>query len=364
MSHLLLAGTNEISFTPTGLKFPIMKITMGKNTGSVGTAVSISNEQTIYKCPYATEPECLVDLTSQSALDKISAAAKGVSIKVGTYDLLTLSSCVDGKGGTSKVSIWVDGNFTVGGTKYYTDSTSTNLSGLVTTGTTSSFTEISNWGCSTKSIILASPLVVAAATSAASPSPSPSASYTPSVSLTQTLTVLVDNTFLANSIPQTSSDMGGCKSASGSSSRGICVNLPALLPYVGTDSTSTKRFKIAHSSTAAADIVDNTANALIIVPLAGSTPLTVFAGPYYSETSASVNSNTTAPSNTTTGGPNYNTATDVSTFKVNSTGTIAFSQGSTGDTYAGIFSTFSLADHISTLLTRAGGTWYYHAISF
>ena len=340
VSSLSYAQTGEISFTPTGFKFPIMKITLSKNAGSSGTATSATNEQTLYKCSGATEADCLMDLTSQTDLDKITAASKGVSITSGTYDLLSLYSCGEGKGGDSQVSVWVKGSFTVAGTTYYTDATASG--GNTSSGSTSAFTEITNWGCATKSVILATPVTIGTAEVA--------------------LTLLVDNTFFANSVPSTSSGMGGCKAAGGG--RGICVNIPALLPYVGADAVTTKRFKLAHNITSTSGITDAKANTVVIVPMAGTTPLTVFAGPYYSETSAATNGNSSAPTDGTNGGPSYNTATDIATFKANSDGTIAFSQGSSGDSYAGVFTAFQLTDHSGSLQTRNGNTWYYKAISF
>ena len=151
--------------------------------------------------------------------------------------------------------------------------------------------------------------------------------------------------------------MGGCK-ATGSSSRGICVNIPAVLPYVGTDTTTTQRYLLSHSSVSSAAIDDTKANAIVIVPMAGTVPLTVFAGPYYSNTSAEHNGNTSGTTAPLDGGPSYNTSTDVSTFKVNSDGTLTFEQGGSADTYAASFSTFSLSSHNSTCTTRdATATW-------
>ena len=275
--------------------------------------------------------------------------------------MLNLYSCADGRGGSSQVSVWLKGSFLEdsSSTTYYTDETS--ASGLSSSATSATFTEISNWGCSTKAIILASPIIVGSTNTSTSTSTGSSPTPTPTASLTQTLTVLVDPTYLANSSSNNSAGMGGCKVAPGGG-RGVCVTIPAVLPYVGTDTTTTKRFLIAHSATSTID--DTKANAIVIVPMAGTVPLTAFAAPYFSSTSAAGNSNT-SNTNLVDGGPSYNTSTDVSSFRVNTDGSIQFYQGGSSDTNAGSFGTFSLSDHSSTLTTRDGNTtWYYRAISF
>ncbi len=288
-SSISIASTGDKSFTPTGFRFPVMKISIAKNTGSVGTAVSMTDEQVIYRCASTAESDCLVDLTNQTELDAISTAATGVSVDVGTYDLLNLYSCSDGKTGLDTVSVWLKGSFLEdsSSTTYYTNATSDN--GLSSTSTTAAFTEITNWGCATKAIILASPIVVGTTATTTSTATGASPTPTPTASLTQTLTVLVDPTYLANSSSNNSPGMGGCKAPSGGG-RGVCVNIPAVLPYVGTEETTTKRFLVAHSATSSID--DTKANAIVIVPMAGTVPLTAFAGPYFSSTSAAGNSNT------------------------------------------------------------------------
>lgn len=340
------AATGEASFTPTGLKFPIVRITLSKSNGSTGTAISSKDEQDLYKCPGLTSADCLVDLTSQADLDKISAAASSVGIRYGSYNQLALYSCPDGVVGGTHVSVWVKGEFTTtgDGTTYSTSATSAN--GLATTGSPD-FAEISNWGCAIKVVVLPKQVEVTA-----------DKKHTPI-----DLTLLVDNTFLGNSTPNTSSGMGGCK-VGPDGGRGICVNIPALLPYLGGGTTTTKRFKMSHNSVAAANIDDTKANAIVIVPQDGTTALTVFAGPYYTETSAQPSSNIYPPVDTVFGGPCYNTATAVETLTVKHDGSISFTQGGSGDGYSGVFSGFELADHTGTLTTQNGATWFYHAAPF
>ena len=60
-----------------------------------------SSQAELYTCPHATEAECLVDVTDQSALDAIAAVAGSKAVNEGTYDTVSLELCTAGKpGGT------------------------------------------------------------------------------------------------------------------------------------------------------------------------------------------------------------------------------------------------------------------------
>lgn len=336
---MAFALTGEISFTPTGLKLPVMKISIAKSDGT--------DEQNLYTCPGANEASCLVDLSDQTALTAIGTAAGAATIRVGTYNTLNLNTCVDGTSGMTPTDAYVKGSFTTGGggaATYYTDSDVTNLSGIKTTGS-AEFTKVGNWACATKSVKLASPIVVAKGDAIS-------------------LTVLVDNTLAAFSTPADSSGMGGCKNASPSvPSRGVCMTYPAIIPVVGSGIPTTKKFTLAHSSVSVGAIDDTKANAMVIVALNSSnTPLAAFGRTIYTETSAAQNSNSSAPTDTVNGGPSFVTETDISTFTVNADGTIAFKQGASGDTHAAAFDAFQLVDHTGTETTRGGASWFYHAI--
>ena len=132
LASVAWANPGEVSFTPTGLRFPIMKISIGRDAGSVGTATDITDEQVLYRREAATEAECLVGLTDQAELDRVSAAAQNVEVATGTYDVLTLSSCAEGRSGLERVSIWLKGQFAAGGTTYSTSATA--AGGVVTDG--------------------------------------------------------------------------------------------------------------------------------------------------------------------------------------------------------------------------------------
>lgn len=343
-----LAVTGDASFTPTGFKIPIMKITLSKNTGSVGSAFSGSDEQTLYQCSSTTESDCLLDLASQTDLDKISAGAANAKIRVGTYDQLAVYTCADGKGGSSSTSVFIKGTFSAGASPvtYYTDSTASNSNGVSSSISSATFAEITNWGCATQVVPMPSALTI-------------------SEGSTIGMKLLVDLTYLGNSSASTSSGMGGCKVQSGGGVRGVCATFPIMTPYIGTETTSTKRFKLAWHNSSAGSAVANKANALIIVPMAGSTPLMAYSRAYMSENSVSNTSNGSGPADTTYGGVAVGNVTDVSTFKVNSDGSVAFTIGGSLDNYSGNFSAFQLSTHTgSATYKNVSGTWYYSAVSF
>jgi hypothetical protein len=331
------ANTGEASFTPTGFQIPIMKLTLSKNTGSVGSAFSASNEQVLYKCSSTTEANCLVDIASQQALNNITSQLS--TLTAGTYDQIGLYTCADGKGGSSSVSVNVKGSFTSGGTTYYTDPATANGNGVSSALSAADFTTIANFGCSTRSILLATPITVTSTS-------------------TINATLLVENSFLAYSTSNTSSGLGGCKVSSG---RGVCVNGPIIIPYVSTSAlgtVTTKRYKVSWNNASTGGVVDNKANAIVVIPVAGTTPLMGYTVSYYTDTSA------TSVTDTTFGGASVGNATDPSTFKVNADGSVAFSVGGSLDTNQVIFSAFKLADHTGTATTRGGATWYYHATPY
>ncbi len=343
------AASGDASFTPTGFKIPIMKITISKNTGSVGSAFSGSNENVLYKCSSTTEANCLIDLGSQSDLDKIAAGAANALILTGTYDQLAVYTCADGKGGSSSTSVFINGSFSAGAgpTTYYTDPNAANTNGVSSAISGSGFAEIPTWGCATQVVPMPSPLVVSA-------------------NQAIKMNLLVDISFLGNSGSSTSPGMGGCKVQTGGGARGVCASFPVMTPYVGSASTSTKRFKMAWNNSGVGSVVDNKANAIIIVPMAGTTPLMAFSRPFSSETSATMTSNGSGPSDATYGGVALGNATDVSTYKVNANGSLSFQVGGSLDNYSGAFTAFQLIDHTSTATYKnvPGTTWYYHAILF
>jgi len=341
LSSLAHAQSGEVSFTPTGIKLPIMKIVLSSNQGA-GTGYNSSGEQILYQCPSAKEADCLVDLADQSALDAISATAGSAAIAVGTYDSLALYTCADGKGGANSVAAYIKGSFTTEATTYFTDADPSNASGINTVGP-ADFAQIENWGCSTKVLNLSAPLQINKGDAV-------------------DVSVLVDNTLAGFSTPSMSSGMGGVKAPDGGNSRGVAMTYPALIPVLGSGTATTERYLIAQNSVSVESIDDTKANAMVIVAREGNLPIMAFGREIYSETSAVANSNQAAPTDTVNGGLSYVTATDVESFKVNADGSIRFAQGGSADIYAAVFGAFQLADHTGVETDQNGDIWYYHAM--
>jgi hypothetical protein len=348
-ASLALASPGEVSFTPTGLRLSVMRITLS----AADDAGNPTNQQVLYACSRPTEEECLVDVTSQSELDALTAASSAAKVDVGTYDTVTLDMCAPGKGGDTRAPGFVRGTFTVGGKSYATVSDPANVTGIVEVegGTEldggadsgAEFMAIGTWSCGQKTVRLAVPMTVTTAV------------VTP-------LTVVMDAQLIAFSTAFVSPGMGGCRGAANGQSRGVCVSYPSIFPLVGELNPSLDRFLISHHRTDAAAIDDSLANAYVVVARekARGTPVTAFVRPYYSETSAAAT--TSGVRDPIRSGPGYFGETLVSTFHVNSDGSVAFVTGGSLDPAAAMFSAFAVHDHVGVVDTRDAGSWNYHAI--
>jgi hypothetical protein len=342
---LVSANAGEVSFTPTGLKISIMNITLS----AMGPNGAMMSQQVLYTCPNDTEEECLVDITDQTALDAIAAAAGSATVAVGTYDTVSMNLCAAGKSGGTPVPGFVRGTFAVMADHktYATDADAANLIGLKevaaddTTG--GEFTAIGHWSCSSKSVVLPTPVVITKET-------------------TTDLTIVVDPKLIAFSTPNTSPGMGGCRGQDNGQARGFCVSYPSIVSLVSADAPDLQRFLIAHHRTDPVAIDDNKANAYVVVVrgAGGGVPVTAFVRPYYSETSASASSNMTV--DPVFGGPAYFGETLVSSVMVGVDGSVAFTTGGSLDGNSAIFQAFQLADHKGVVDTRELGSWQYHAI--
>lgn len=338
-----LAGPGETSFTPLGLRVSIMQISLARMTD----AGSPTAQQILYTCAHASEDECLVDVTDQSQLDAISAAAGSANVEVGAYDMITLNLCRPGSNGMMPAPGYVRGAFSVQSENksYVTDPSDASVTGLkeAEPDASAEFTSIGNWSCSSKSILLREPMTIGEGT-------------------TTPLTVVFDSMFIASSTPNVSPGMGGCRGAANGNARGICVSYPSIVPFVGEGTPELERFLVSHHRTDATSIDDAKANGYVAVVRApdGGAPLTAFVRPYFSETSA-----TPTPSiivDSIYGGPGYFGETTVSSFTTNPDGTLAFETGGSLDDHAAIFRSFTLADHRSSVDMRVGGAWFYHAM--
>ncbi len=335
--------TDTLSFTPTGLKLPVMKITIAKDdTGQ--------EEQNLYACANAAEADCLVDLANQEALDALATAAGKASIRPGTYERLSLYTCAEGKGGTTATVAYLKGSADFAGTTWRTDAAA--AGGIDDAGTgAAEEAEVGNWSCSTKNVLLSPGVTVSSGSDSV-------------------LTVLVDNTEAANFGTSVSNGKGGCKmdgsTDGGNSGKGFCMTYPALIPYIGDGKATMKRFAVTHylaASVGAAVFDETKANALVIVPVdADGKGLMAYGRTLYTETSALPTDNNGAANDTAYGGPTYVTETNFKTFAVNEDGSVAFEQGGSEDGNAGVFAAFQMATHDGIVTTKDGTkTWAYRA---
>jgi hypothetical protein len=139
----LAAQTASRSFTPTSFKLPIFKITIANDDGT--------EEQNLYTCEEATAEGCLVDLMDQAALDALAAAAADASIRAGTYERISLNTCVDGTSGTDRTIARITGSG-VGpsGVRWRTDAGDL----VAIDSAAAEETDVGNWACSTKNVLV------------------------------------------------------------------------------------------------------------------------------------------------------------------------------------------------------------------
>ena len=345
VAPVALAAPGEVSFTPTGLRLSIMRITLSVTDDNGNT----SSEQVLYTCPQAAESDCLVDVTNQSELDAIAAQAASARVQVGSYNSLALDLCAADKNGQTPAPGFVRGIFTVPseGKTYATDPDPSNVTGLreVTAGDDSAadYAAIGNWSCSSKRVLLQTPVVVTKMVAAP-------------------VTVMVDKTFIAFSTPNVSPGMGGCRGDADGHGRGVCVSYPSMVPLAGANAPEVDRFLVAHHRTDPLAIDDSKANGYVVVVRNADdgTPYTAFVRPYYSETSAQTTSNN-AIVDPLFGGPAYFGDTLINTVHLNADGSLAFTTGGSMDGSSAIFPSFQFVDHRSVVNTRGDGTWQYHA---
>ncbi len=344
-ASLASALTGEVSFTPTGLELSVMRIVLSQ-TDANGTPLA---QAVLYTCPHATEEECLVDVTDQSALDALAAAAGDAEVNIGTYDTVSLEMCAPGKPGGTPAPGYVRGSFTVESESktYATTADADSPLGLkevaADDATGGEFTAIGNWACSTKSVHLSSAVEVTETTPV-------------------DLTVVVDASLIAFSTPNVSGGMGGCRGLANGQARGICVSYPSVVPLIGESEPALDRFIVAHHRTDAAAIDDSKANAYVVVLSdSAGTALTAFVRPYYSETSAQASSQMSY--DMLYGGPAYFGETVVSSVVATADGGISFATGGSLDGNSAIFENFTPNNHTGVLSTRDSGTWQYHALA-
>ena len=321
VNTLALAGTGEKSFTPTGYRYPIMKIAIAEENSQ--------NMQNLYTCPGSTPAECMVDLSDQSALDAIQAQAQNVEIRIGTYTELVLNNCPAGTTGSNLTAIQVKGSVSAGGISYRT---STNETSGLSVGGAEEFTEIP-WGCAGAALKLITPVVVAENSA-------------------QALTLNVDLTNVLWTVPN-SALQGGCKGIL--QGRGVCSAAPVVVPFVGTGTSTFERYLMSHrSDSATPDVADVNAAVNLVVDPNGEVYY-VIVQPYFSETSPST-------ADALKGGPDYNTTTR--SYTKNSATSVSFQTGGSVEDNRVGFADFKRETHLGTCKNEQASAqvWNYRAI--
>lgn len=321
-SHTAHAGTTQASFTPTGYRYPVMKISVAMADGT--------NEQNLFTCTGATSAECMIDLADPVALHAIELAAADVTIRSGTYTRINLENCPAGSSGSDMTTISVSGTAT---TDTGTFATSASAAGGMSAGTTPAFTDIP-WACGGAHVTLQQPLVVTDGSS-------------------QALSLLVDLTY-ALWTDANATDMGGCKSDFDPLGQDVCGSFPLVVPFVGTGTPTFERYLISHLAAPGTPALADANGAVMFGVDASNNVFYVGDQPFYSTTSPSF-------SNAEKGGADYNAS--VRTFSTNSDASIAFQAGGDiTDNRVG-FSAFARSTHQGTCKDEAliSPTWYYKA---
>ncbi len=280
------AGPTQSSFTPTGYKYPITRISLFK--------ADSTGEQVLYQCSGTTSADCLVDVTSPVSIAAIEESAAKLLIEPGTYAYVRLQSCPAGTTGQDTMNVEVMGSVSLSTQTFNTSSTS--AGGMAADGSPE-FTSVS-LGCGGAVVQLIEPLIVTAGSE-------------------QTLTLLIDLTHVTWTDANASSGMGGCKSDNGAG-QDICTTMPFIIPYVGAGEPTFERYLVSHLAGAGTPELADANGAVNVAVDAASRVFYVGVSPYLSETSAS-------PGDGIKGGPDYNTTTRM--LSVNTDGTLSFQTG-------------------------------------
>lgn len=280
------AGPTQQSFTPTGYKYPLMKIALAHE--------DFSGEVALYECEGTTPADCLVDLADEEALAELSAQAQDIELDDGEYSRLTLTMCPPGTSGSTTTTVSILGSVLVDATEFVTSSEA--LGGM-SEGGSPEFTEVT-LGCGQISLSLLEPIVVEAGSDL-------------------NLSLLVDLTDMVWTDQGASPGMGGCK-ADGGTLQDLCTTMPNVVPYVGSGTPHLERYLISHLSGAGEPSLEDANAAVNLAVDENDEVFWVLAQPYYSPTSPSW-------SDAEKGGADYNT--QVRTLSTNDDGSIAFQTG-------------------------------------
>lgn len=118
--------TANSTFSLESYKVPVSRINLGNNTGSGVSGLSPN----IYKCPFVTDAECLIDLTEDISVDDLLKNNEATEFKLDeekTYNAVLVEFCHETE---NSFSALIKGSVILGTTTYYTNA----ISGLSATG--------------------------------------------------------------------------------------------------------------------------------------------------------------------------------------------------------------------------------------
>ncbi len=307
-------------------------------------------QQMLYTCPFATEAECLVDVTDQASLDAIAVQAGHAKVRPGTYDTMSLALCAPGKSGGTPVPGFVRGVFTVTSESktYATEADASNVTGLkeVAAGDDAGaeFAAIGNWGCSQKTVTLPEPVVVVGGHGHARHGGDGRQAHR----------VLDPERFARHGRLSRRLERAGARHL-----RLVPVDLPARLGHQprprALPGRASQHRPCADRRREGQRLRGGRAHGrrrrLRSPRSCGRTT----ARPRPSRRRAR------CPS-PVFGGPGYFGETVVPSFHVNPDGSVAFITGGSLDSSSAIFTAFQIHDHVGVVDTRELGSWHYHAL--
>lgn len=104
-----------VSFTPTKVMAPIIEIKLSKSGDD-------SHSTALYMCPSSEPEECLVEVTSENALNSLlsqGAGSESFEVQAGTYDRVVIGS---GDRAGKDYFVYVEGEVELNGVLHYTSS--------------------------------------------------------------------------------------------------------------------------------------------------------------------------------------------------------------------------------------------------
>lgn len=245
-----------ISFTPDRVWVPITRITLNGYTYEVidGKKVRAGglSSQDVYRCPGATPADCLVEISSPTALAALSETLRGVSVVEGDYETISVYNGLGDGDAFVKGKLRAEGAFTLQGVTYYTGA-----AGPMTSAAAKQPTEFEISKGAWDFPIIANGTL----------------SVTPDSAVTVSLFANYDALLYGIQLSSEAGDMSECPSDS-SLELAICATEPAIVGYVGETSPSLEYYALAFSGSGWYDgmtglfvfVLDGEGNVIGIMP--------------------------------------------------------------------------------------------------